>query len=155
METQKYSVILVTAPDGMVFVCMRPADRLKFFNCKSLFFNNCKVLRPYLYYFYWFQFKKEVVGENLSKEEAQELVYEWSEFCRLNGVLLNQRIQVPLGLNKNRNAEYQRRWRENHKEEYNRRHNDFYWNNRERLIERQKEYNRKRKENKKAGKEAE
>lgn len=145
METQNYSVILVTAPDGNIFICMRPSDRLKFLNCKSLLFNNCKALRPYLYRFNLSQFNKEMVGENLSKEEAQELVYEWSEFCRANGVLLNKRIPVPLHLNPDRNKEYQKKWVSTHKEEHNRRVNEYYWQNREKCIQRQIEYNRRRK----------
>lgn len=149
METQKYSVILVTAPDGHIFICMRPSNRLKFLNCKSLLFNNCKALRPYLHCFYWLEFKKEIVGENLSKEEAQELVYEWSEFCKANGVLLNQRIPVPLHLNPDRNAEYQRRWCKNNKEENRRKANEYYWQNREKCIQRQIEYNRRRRMEKK------
>lgn len=149
MEKQNFSVILITAPTGEVFVCMRSTDRMRFLNCKTLFYYNSQVFKDLLEEFWWFQFKKDIVGENLSKKEAENLVWEWCQFCKLNGVLLNKRVPVPVELNKRRNAEYQRRWRENHKEEYNRRHNDYYWSNRERLIERQKEYNRR----KKAGKE--
>lgn len=149
METQKYNVILITAPTGEVFVCMRSTDRMRFLNCKTLFYYNSKVFKDLLEEFWWFQFKKDIVGENLSKKEAENLVWEWCQFCKLNGVLLNKRIPVPVELNERRNAEYQRRWRKTHRKEYNRKRLNYYYAHQEEMCRRQREYNRR----KKAGKE--
>lgn len=143
MKEKTYSFYTITTPDGMVFVGMTSGDPNKRFYPKLFSITS---LNPYIEQWGWDMLEKKVVKGNLTKEEAQELVLDTSSFCRENGVLINKRVQVPESMNPNRNNEYQRRWREAHREEFNRRVREYYYSHRDLCIARQMEYNRRKKE---------
>ena len=142
MEEKNYCVYSITAPTGDVFLGIS-SQNIRY-RLNPVLYRTTS-LQPYIGEFGWDRLEKRVVEYNITKEEAQTLLWENACFCRANGVLINKRINVPLELNKDRNRESQRKWRETHREELNRRCNEYYWRNRDRCIARQIEYNNRKK----------
>lgn len=144
-ENKTFTVFSITAPTGDVFVGMTSGDIRKRLYVKLFMITS---LKEYIEEFGWENLEKNVIKESMDKEEAQRFLFETACFLRANGVLINKRLPVPLNLNPDRNKEYQIKWRLSHKEENKRRANEYYWNNREKCIERQIEYNRRKKNEK-------
>ena len=145
MEEKKYSVYSISTPDGKVYYSLCTGFvKYKFY--PSLYKNN-KAIQPYIERYGWDSLVKDILLMDATEKEAKSLLYEKVKEARDDGVSLNMKIPLPPGYPKEwRQLEYQRRWREAHPEKNRENAAAYYYNNRERCIERQKAYNRRRME---------
>lgn len=138
----RFLIYSITAPTGEVYLGIRN-EKIKHLIFQESLYNKGS-LTPYIKSYGWSNLNKQILYEDLTKKTAQKKLYELCCFAKLNDSLINKRIYVPESINKDRQKEYAAKWREANREEFNRRRREYYWNNREECLSYQKEYQRKK-----------
>lgn len=147
MKTEGYWVYEITTPNGMVYVGMSSYK----YTCQrwqpSLY--KRKSLYPYIEEFGWDVLKKEVIKDGLTKEEAFQFEDSLIRKYKGEGRCINDRCSGGLCCDGDK-KEYNKQYRDEHKEEIIRKHRQYNDEHKEKLKqyrdehkEQMREYNRK------------
>lgn len=139
----RFLIFSITAPTGDVYLGIRNQEFKHLIFQPTLYRKGS--LSPYIKTFGWESMTKQILYRDLTKLTSQKLLYRLSCFCRENECLINKRIFVCENVNSDRQKEYAAKWREANREEFNRRRREYYWNNREKALAYQNEYQRRKK----------
>lgn len=138
----RFLIYSITAPTGEVYLGIRNEKIKHLIFQESLYHKGS--LAPYINTFGWEKLEKKILYSNLTKLTSQKRLYELCMFAKSNDSLINKRIFVCENVNSDRQKEYAAKWREANREEFNRRRREYYWNNREKALAYQNEYQRRK-----------
>lgn len=138
----RFLIYSITAPTGDVYLGIRNEKIKHLIFQESLYHKGS--LAPYINTFGWESMTKQILYRDMTKRTSQKKLYELCMFAKSNDSLINKRIFVCENVNSDRQKEYAAKWREANREEFNRRRREYYWNNREECLTYQKEYQRKK-----------